>query len=677
MKSLIIGMKDFPIKDYKALGVEQAEKRQKKRYYSCISAFDIETTTIQTEEYGYQSFMYVWQWAFDINGTCYCVLGRTWEEFKRFAMAIADETPKGTRLVVFDHNLSYEFQYLAGIYDFKPEDVFCMDSRKVLTAVMYDKLEFRCSYIHSNMSLAEYTNKMGVEHKKLSGEVFDYSKMRYPWTQLTEQEKAYCVHDVIGLVEAVETDMKTYNDNIKSFPLTSTGYVRRDARMAMGGERWVHDIMPDYDVYTMLRKAFRGGNTHANRWFSGIVLHNVTSYDRSSSYPDVQVNCEYPMSAFYHSGAITNEELNHLINVRHRAVLMSIALTNVYLTDSHWGFPYIPRDKCQVLKKPLIDNGRVISADYLEMCITDVDLKIILSEYSFDDMVITDSYHARYGKQPLPLRQSTIQYYCDKTELKGVEGQEVYYMKQKNKLNSIYGMEATDPCKPNITFKQGEYILDDSNPKERLETNEKHGFLSYAWGVWVTAWARYRLEEGLRLVYEQGASPVYTDTDSVKYIGKADWTEYNQKRMQDSTESGAFADDPKGNRHYMGVYEYDGSYEEFKTLGAKKYVVVENGKLECTIAGVSKKLGGEELGTIDNFKEGFVFRKAGGTESRYNDNIDVTLKIDGCDLRITRNVSILPSTYELGITGDYKRLLTECETMIKNPLKELERKLKS
>lgn len=675
MKSLIIDAKHFPIKAFHALGIENHGKKQKKLYYNCISAFDIETSTIDVDGYGKQAFMYVWQWAFDIQGTCYCVLGRTWDEFLNFASALADSIPKGVRLVVFDHNLSYEFQYLAGIYSFKPEDVFCMDSRKVLTALMFDALEFRCSYIHSNMSLAEYTNKMNVEHKKLSGDEFDYSKVRYPWTELTEQEKAYCVHDVIGLVEAVETDMAIYHDNIKSFPLTSTGYVRRDARLAMESEKWVHDIMPDYETYRMLRKAFRGGNTHANRWFSNVVLHNVTSYDRSSSYPDVQVNCEYPMSKFFHEGPITVERLTELMETRHRAVLMSIALSDVRLTDNHWGFPYIPRDKCQVLKDAVLDNGRVVSASYLEMCITDVDFRIILSEYTFDDIVITDCYHARYGKQPKPLIDCTIQYYKDKTQLKGVKGQEVYYMKQKNKLNSIYGMEATDPCKLTIQFENGEYLIDESKtPEQTLKDNEKQGFLSYAWGVWVTAWARYRLEEGLRLVYSQGASPIYTDTDSVKYIGKADWSAYNEERKQDSIRSGAYADDPKGNRHYMGVFELDAEYTDFKTMGAKKYVFTENGSdtLECTIAGVGKKKGGAELGSIENFKEGFIFTEAGGTESRYNDDIDLTIEREGHSLRITRNVCILPSTYELGLTGEYKRLLSCCASALNNPLKDFE-----
>ena len=104
---------------------------------------------------------------------------------------------------------------------------------------------------------------------------------------------------------------------------------------------------------------------------------------------------------------------------------------------------------------------------------------------------------------------------------------------------------------------------------------------------------------------------------------------------------------------------------EFRTMGAKKYVYREtpDDKLVCTIAGVSKSLGGKELeehGGITAFHEGFTFEKAGGLEAVYNDNPEITeTEIDGKRLSITSNVSLRPSTYTLGLTADYKRLLTQ------------------
>ena len=49
---------------------------------------------------------------------------------------------------------------------------------------------------------------------------------------------------------------------------------------------------------------------------------------------------------------------------------------------------------------------------------------------------------------------------------------------------------------------------------------------------------------------------------------------------------------------------------------------------------------------------------AGGTESMYNDIRDpVRINIDGHELEITSNVYIKLSTYTLGVTGEYKRIL--------------------
>ena len=56
-------------------------------------------------------------------------------------------------------------------------------------------------------------------------------------------------------------------------------------------------------------------------------------------------------------------------------------------------------------------------------------------------------------------------------------------------------------------------------------------------------------------------------------------------------------------------------------------------------------------------KEGFTFTDAGGLQSVYNDQPDMILNIQNHDLPITSNVALLPSSYTLGITGEYERLL--------------------
>ena len=554
---------------------------------------------------------------------------------------------------------------------------------------MWGCFEFRCSYKLTNMSLKQFTSKMKVEHQKLSGEEFDYLIKRYPWTPLSDEELEYCINDVLGLVEAVNALMERDGDTLQTIPLTSTGYVRRNAKRAMKDgsvhHNFVYSILPDIETYRALREAFRGGNTHANRYYAGDIVENVHSADRSSSYPAVMCNCEFPMSVFT---PILKKDLNpdyiaRCINIRHKALLLRIGIKNLHLRDPFWGCPYLSKDKCRNCRDVVdtFDNGRILSAHYIETTITDVDLKIIMEEY--EGMIIfLQGWYASYKKLPEPLINEVIKYYRDKTELKGVAGQEIYYDKAKALLNSLYGMMAQDPVKHNLIFKQvGDWDEDNTKTDEEiLGKSNQRAFLAYQWGVWVTAHSRAALERGIRLVHDtEGADFVYCDTDSVKYTGTVDWTDYNNDRIAECRDSGSYATDPQGITHYMGVFETEDlkdtgyAYRYFKTLGAKKYAYVEReGEgVHCTIAGVNKKKGGKELdkyGGLSAFDEDFVFREAGGTCAVYNDSPEMDyVDIEGHSLPVTANVAILPSEYTLGITGEYERIIKYSKKYLYNP----------
>lgn len=653
----IIAAESFTMPELQVLKRKKGNPGGKKvKYMDIVTAFDIETTSFFPEK---QAAMYIWQWQW---GDLFTIIGRTWDEFLEVCDRIT--LPDNCRLVVFDHNLSYEFQFLRGIYSFSEEEVFAVDPRRILKCTMFHKLEFRCSYLHCNMSLSEFLKKNHAEHQKLSGDDFGYEKERYPWTELTSAELEYCVNDVRGLVEAINNEMEADGDNLYSLPLTSTGYVRRDAKRAMAQIDHLYSKRqaPTYHLYCMLREAFRGGNTHANRFYSGRILQNVKSADRSSSYPDVIVNDTFPVRPFYEATGkkFSLDQVLDLINRRGKAVVMRVALWDVELARDWWGCPYLAHEKCRNIGRGVYDNGRVLRASYLETTITDIDLLILLDEYKFSAFIAFDVAYAAYGKLPKVFTDTVIDYYRKKTELKGVAGQENLYNKSKAKLNSLYGMMAQDPVKQTIAFIDDDFELKPEDARELLAAANNKCFLVYQWGVWTTAWARYRLEEGIRLA---GDNFVYCDTDSVKYLEDLDWTGYNRIRKEASEKTGAHATDPHGEEHYMGVYEADGQYDEFATLGAKKYVYTHDGKLEVTIAGVNKKKGAAELvkhGGIIAFKPGFVFTEGGGTESVYNDHPEIReVKREGRSIPITANLVIMPSMYTLGITREYEFLLRD------------------
>ena len=114
----------------------------------------------------------------------------------------------------------------------------------------------------------------------------------------------------------------------------------------------------------------------------------------------------------------------------------------------------------------------------------------------------------------------------------------------------------------------------------------------------------------------------------------------------------------------MGVYEQEQTYSTFKTMGAKKYAYTyPDGSLGITIAGVNKRKGAEELaraGGLEAMENGFTFVEAGGLESVYNDTQGSRwIEIDGNRWEIGPNIYLRPSTYTLGQTEDYLRLLRD------------------
>lgn len=651
--------------DYKIISNVPNQKRRKgnqsKRdniriYKDLFCAFDIETTNDLEIN---QAYMYIWQFQIEDE----TIIGRTWLEFKEFLFNIKQHLKENEYLMIYVHNLSFEFSFLKGIYSFDPDEVFSIEPRKVLKCQMFSHFEFRCSYLLTNMSLSAFTNKMCVT-QKLSGEEFNYKKIRYPWTELTSKELDYCVTDVKALVEALKVYFSIENDNFYTIPFTSTGFVRRDIKRAMRkfNKFELADMQADYNIFCILREAFRGGNTHANRWLANEIIENVSSFDRVSSYPDVQINELFPMGTWVCENNITLERVIRIIFKQKRACLMRVGFKNIRLKNKLWGCPYIPKHKCRNLERHDNDNGRILDADYLEISLTDIDLKIILDEYLFDSIIFFDFYHTRYGKLPKPLREEVQKYFKLKTELKNVTGQELYYHMAKAKLNSIYGMSVQSPVKQTIDYINDSFIERSEDEKELLNKHNKKAFLVYAWGIWTTAHARYQLEIALQNV---GNNFIYCDTDSVKFIddGTISFNKYNVSRKTDSIKNGGFAIDPSGKTHYLGLYEHDGTYKRFITMGAKKYAYVDEfDKLHITVAGVGKTKGAEELaehGGIEAFKEGFIFYKAGGTESVYNDiNEQFKVDINGKSLNITSNCLIKDSTYTLGLTGEYKKILT-------------------
>lgn len=642
------------------------------------SAFDIETSTVWLNDdhslYDVHSFMY--SWAMQIEDIT--VLGREWPDFFSFLSELFSASTKvknelklstEPKLVIWVHNLSYEFAWLSGLYKFRDEDCFFRDVRKPIYVRMDHIFEFRCSYIQTNLSLAMLCKQMGVP-QKLSGQQFDYNKIRYPWTPLTEYETQYIITDVESLVLAMKKRISMNGDNLITVPLTSTGYVRRECKASLKGRYFdITDMKPDERQYRLLRKAFRGGNTHANRAYAGKIMKDVYSYDIVSCYPTQQLTQRFPMRPFrWLDERLTLDRIFKFIGLGY-AVVALYQFKGLRLKNKKTPIPYISLGRCDALDFKL-DNGRILECSYCEIALTEIDLEIVLKQYAFDEISVIECMVAQKDFLPAEYRKVIQDYYDNKTWLKGstTDEEQYLYTKSKNMLNSVYGMSATDPIHQEIKYAGGAYLRSSYNTMTEDEISKalKNAPFPYQWGCYTTALSRKQLQDAIDLC---GDKILYCDTDSVKTIGPAPITSLNDKLLKKAIAAKAYADDRDGNRHYIGLFEQDAHYDRFITQGAKRYAYEQDGKLHVTVSGVTKQrnektgeyFAVEELKKLERFKVGMTWVKAGGTMAVYNDDddFDYTDPDTGKVVHCTKNVAIIPTTYKMTYAKDYELLLGE------------------
>ena len=494
----ILDLKAELLKDGILPRVPKAKKPSNKAnwYVNVMSAFDIETTRLDLSdnpaEHDYHSFMYVWQWQLGEN----TIIGRTWESFEilinllsnaLFEISKDQHIPEVPHHVCWIHNAAHEFAFLAGIYSFKPEEGFYREVRKPIWFSMNRCIEFRCSYLQTNMSLRKLTKQYGVQ-EKLSGQKFDYDKIRFPWMDLNDYELEYAVTDVRSLVQVMRIRMEKDCDNLQTIPLTSTGYVRRDVRRALQPLfLQIRDILPNEEQYRLLRKAFRGGNTHCAKEYSGKILKDVYSYDMASCYPAMQLTKQYPMSKFrFLDDRLTLDRILRFLKLNY-AVVGLYEFVNIRLKNKHTPIPYISLARTESFGFRC-DNGRLLYADFCRMALTEIDLEIVLAQYDYDLIDVKSAMVAQKGYLPEEYKQVIRKYYHNKTYLKGTQdpAEQYLYQKDKEKLNAIYGMSAQDPIHADVQYDDGIWTVSGYNrPKEVIEKTLLKAKFPYQWGVYI------------------------------------------------------------------------------------------------------------------------------------------------------------------------------------------------
>ena len=599
--------------------------KKKDTFYSNISScFDIETTSFYENE-NKRANMYAF--VFGLNGKC--IIGRTWSDFENIInkLVIKYKLNINKRLIIYVHNLAYEFQFIKD--RFKWYKVFCNKPRTPIYAITIDGIEFRCSYLLSGYSLQKVGEKLNkYKVNKKVGDL-DYNLIRNSKTPLNDKELGYILNDGLVVMAYIQELLET--ENILQLPITKTGFVRKLVRKKCFEygyyKSFIKCLKLDLNSYEMLKSVYMGGFTHANCRKSNKLYNNVASYDFSSSYPAVMLSEKFPMSSpkKVDLTKLTKEEFYKLLD--DFCCMFTIKFNNI---DEKVKFEhYIPISKCIDSKEVAVDNGRIISAREIIINLTEQDFKIIEQLYKWESGKVLEMYIFTKSYLPKPIIETILDLYEKKTMLKNVEGKEVEYMNSKENINGIYGMCVTDICKNLISYSNiNGWYIDNSKSKEDIikEYNvNKNRFLYYAWGVWVSAYARSNLFNG---ILEFKKDYIYSDTDSLKvlnYLNHKEYIEnYNKKINKKLCDCLNFykldtnklkPKTIKGIEKPLGVWDFEGVYDNFKTIGAKRYIYSKNNEIQITIAGVNKKSGKDyllykfkDIKTIFNrFNDGLIF----------------------------------------------------------------------
>ena len=245
-----------------------------------------------------------------------------------------------------------------------------------------------------------------------------------------------------------------------------------------------------------------------------------------------------------------------------------------------------------------------------------------------DTALLTDSDISNTSTQVYDMIKSVTTIDTVQEQLSYVNG---IYMNGKQNFNGLYGINVQKMCPESFKIKYDEekdYMYCDKSTSKYQGNSDRN----YIYGMFIPAFARLHLF--MFMMYSTlvcNLDFVYCDTDSVKCTGD----EKELKKWGVATGESAIKEIKKDsdidiwlskdinkysfnglllqNKDYryvinmqhenksleivenmadlgnLGLFENDGNYEKFATMGAKNYIYYSHGDISCTIAGVSKK----------------------------------------------------------------------------------------
>lgn len=543
---------------------------------------DFETST--DTWYSVDGFARVWLWGlYDIEEDKF-EYGIDLDSFMKRVLVKSVSNP-----VIYFHNLKFDGSYIVNylLYEGYEYDEKLSNERTFKTAIsdmgLWYDIEV-CIYKYKNqkyiirfqdslkkipLPVREIPKAFGLTD--ISKGELDYDTYRPKGHLPTQKELDYLYPDVVIVAQALLkledegfTKMTGSSDAYYSWKLTLQTDLARKKHIPP--EHTYRSIFPivDIEVDDFIRKAYRGGWTYVNPKFAGkIITDKVEVYDINSMYPSKMKNKYLPMGKpeYFVGKPHPNKYQCYIARVKMSFDIKPNHLPCIQLKDSFFFNPteYVTSSEGMIM----------------ELTFTNVDLKLIFSQYDVRNFEYIDGYYFRKGKG-----------YFDKhidTNM-AIKERSVGATRQiaKGRMNQVYGKTATSPRKKmKIPYLEND-IVRFYYGEEKVEKPEYT-----ALGCFITAWARHDIILDAQNNYDNF---IYCDTDSLHMLARKDGTLPNLPIHATK----------------LGYYKLEHTVIKSLFLRSKTYVEqYENGDTEIKCAGASPEV--KKNMNFDNFKVGAIF----------------------------------------------------------------------
>lgn len=488
-------------------------------------------------------------------------------------------------------------------------------------------LDFAKILVQKLDAIGKFINIDEMFHKK--GDEYDYDRVRPEGYKITIDEQEYLYNDVYILKEAIKQFY--YPLNTKATTASSIAFERftksiyGDQKTYDAFENDFPDLTETGRIYEIISNSYSGGWTQANAKYKGKYLTNIngTSVDINSSYPSVVKGAIQVLDSYNGTPlpyGTPKHYQGHHERKENELNLYCVSFDRFYNKDID--------NKIGVIQAGANNPFGVIGTEYIATNIVDgktmgkskhggnpkypfekmkrynlylweYELESILKNTVFEDYEIQETltFKSKVGVFANVVDELTK----DKIEGKRTENK-VLETASKLLMNSFYGKFASS-----FERLERKFFLEDGLVQAKSADvsylSDKRYYTAYASAV--TAWARTNLRENL---YKIGFNNVlYFDTDSLYTLLSLEEVKERMGTFSEENPSGLL------DKFELGKWDIEKSYHTFKTLGSKKYMLIQNDYIDnngnliqnaklCKCAGLPDKV--REIMKIDEFNLG-------------------------------------------------------------------------